>query len=74
MNNGELMALPTFWVRNGLSKTSYYYLKRIGRGPEVISLGTKDMVSPEAEAAWRKAMSENPVRGSLRNLALSVAA
>ena len=73
MNNGELMPLPVFWARNGLSKTSYYYLKRIGRGPEVISLGSKDLVSPEAEAAWRKTMAENPVKGSLRKLAMEAA-
>ena len=74
MNNGELMPLPVFWARNGLSKTAYYYLKKIGRGPAVISLGTKDMVAPEAEAAWRLAMAEDPVKGNLRKLALSAAA
>jgi hypothetical protein len=50
MSNGELMPLPVFSARNGPSKTSYYYLKPIGRAPEVISIGTKDLVSPEAEA------------------------
>jgi hypothetical protein len=73
MNNGELMPLPVFWARNGLSKTSYYYLKRIGRAPEMISIGTKDLVSPSAEEAWRKAMAENPVKGSLRKLATEAA-
>jgi|HubBroStandDraft_3_1064219.scaffolds.fasta_scaffold180834_2 hypothetical protein len=74
MNSGELMSLPVFWARNGLSKTNYYYLKRLGRGPQVISLGTKDMVSPEAEAAWRSAMAESPIKGSLRKHALEVEA
>jgi hypothetical protein len=73
MSNGELMALPVFWARNGLSKTAYYYLKRLGRGPEVISLGTKDMVAPEAETAWRRTMAADPVKGNLRKLALSAA-
>jgi hypothetical protein len=68
------MALPVFWARNGLSKTSYYYLKRIGCAPETISIGSKDLVAPEAEAAWRKAMAENPVKGSLRKLALAAEA
>jgi hypothetical protein len=71
MNSGELMPLPVFWARNGLSKTNYYYLKRMGCGPEVISLGTKDMVSPEAEADWRRSMAKNPVKGSLRSGAFS---
>ena len=74
MASDPLMPLAVFWTRNGLCKTSYYYLKRIGRAPEVISLGTKDMVAPEAEFAWRKAMAEDPIKGSLRKLALGVEA
>jgi hypothetical protein len=74
MSSGELMPLPVFWARNGLSKTNYYYLKRMGRGPKVISLGTKDMVSSESEAAWRSSMAENPITGSLRKHALAVEA
>jgi hypothetical protein len=71
MDTGELMPLPVFWARNGLCKTSFYYIERLGRGPETISLGTKKMVSSDAEAAWRKALVERPLKGSLRRLALA---
>ena len=66
MSDGALMTLPVFWARNGLTKTQFYYLRRIGRAPDVISIGTKDLISPDAEAAWRKEMTSNPLKGSLR--------
>jgi hypothetical protein len=71
MVDGALMAVPTFCERNGLTRVSYHYLKRLGRGPAVIVLGTKEMVSPSAEAAWREEMAQKPLRGSLRKLALA---
>jgi hypothetical protein len=65
MTDGSL-ELQTFWTRNRFGKTSYYYLKRLGRAPQTISIGTKEMVTPEAEAEWRREMAKNPIRGSLR--------
>jgi hypothetical protein len=74
MYTDALMPLPMFLGRNGLCKTNFYYLKRMGRAPETICLGSKVMISPEAEAAWRKQMAENPIKGSLRNHALAMEA
>jgi hypothetical protein len=68
--DGDLMSIQAFLDRNRLGRTSLYYLELMGRGPEVIHLGGKKLVSPEAEAAWRKAMAETPVKGSLRAIAL----
>ena len=73
MSNGKLKELPLFWADNGLSKTQYHYLKRLGRGPKTITIGTKEMVSPEAEEEWRREMAERPVIGNLRKLALATA-
>ncbi len=68
MTDGHLMALPTFWARNALSKTQYYYLRRLRRGPATISIGGKEVVSPAAEEAWRAETAANPVMGPLRKL------
>jgi len=70
MSNGRLKPLPEFWADNGISRTQWHYLKKIGRAPKTIPIGTKEMIAPEAEASWREAMAENPVKGSLRKLAL----
>lgn len=74
MYNGKLKTLPEFWNDNGLSKTQWHYLKKIGRTPKTIPLGTKEMVAPEAEADWRQEMSARPVVGNLRKLALAAEA
>jgi hypothetical protein len=68
MADDKLMSLPTFWERNQLSKVQYYYLKRLGRGPRETVIGTKIAINPVDEAAWREAMVERPVIGSLRKL------
>jgi hypothetical protein len=74
MNDGALIPLPDFWARNCLSKTQYYYLKRLGRGPRVISIGTREVVAPEDEATWRREMLEKPLKGDLRKLVLATEA
>jgi hypothetical protein len=74
MSNGKLKELPLFWADNGLSKTQYYYLKRLGRAPKTIPIGTKELIAPEAEDEWRREMAARPVIGSLRKLALAAAA
>jgi hypothetical protein len=74
MSNGKLKELPLFWADNGLSKTQYYYLERLGRAPKTISIGTKKLVTPEAEDAWRREMEARPIVGNLRKLALAAEA
>jgi hypothetical protein len=74
MSNGKLKTLPEFWADNGLSKTQWHYLKKIGRTPKTIPLGTKEMVDPADELAWRRDMAERPVTGSLRKLAMAAEA
>ena len=73
MNDGALLPLPIFWARNGLTKTQDHYLHRLGRGVEIFWIGSKPMVTPEAEDKWRKEMAANPVKGSLRELVKAAA-
>jgi hypothetical protein len=73
MTNDRLKELSEFWTNNGLSRTQWHYLRKIGRAPRTIVLGSKEMVAPEAEAAWRAEMTEKPLVGSLRKLAAEAA-
>jgi len=70
MNDGALMTLPVFWARNGLCKTQFYHLCRL----RLTYIGSKGMVSPEAEAEWRREMEANPIKGSLRKLVMATEA
>ena len=47
---------------HGISKSFYYKLKKQGRGPAEIKLGSLTMVSSESAARWRRRMEkESPV-------------
>jgi hypothetical protein len=72
--SNRLKPLPEFWADNGLTRTQWHYLKKIRRAPKTIALGTKELVSPEAETEWREDMQARPVVGSLRKLAEAAAA
>lgn len=74
MSSGKLKPIPQFCDDNGVSRTQWFYLKRLKRAPKTIQIGSKEMVSPEAEAEWRREMEERPLVGSLRKLALATAA
>jgi hypothetical protein len=67
--NDPLLTEAEFRERNNISRTSEYYLEVLGRGPDWIYIGTKKVLSLEAEAAWRREMQANPVRGDLRKMA-----
>lgn len=71
MNDGKLMTIPVFCDRNAISKSAYHYLKRLGRSPKEIYIGTKVVISPDAEDEWRREMQANPIkRGQLRKQVL----
>jgi hypothetical protein len=50
MSNGKLKPIPQFCDDNGVSRTQWFYLKRLKRAPKTIQIGSNEMVSPEAEA------------------------
>jgi hypothetical protein len=66
MDYGKLKPLTLFWAQNNISRTQGFYLSAIGRGPKTIAIGSKEMVTSEAEDEWLKAMAEAPIRGSLK--------
>ena len=43
-----------FCRRNGLSRTSYFELRRRGQAPREMRLLSKVLISPEAESDWRR--------------------
>lgn len=45
-----------FCRRWSISRATFYNLKRRGLAPAIMKLGTRTIVSPEAEEAWRLRM------------------
>jgi hypothetical protein len=46
--------IPSFCVSNDISEAYYYKLKREGRGPREIEFDGRIIITPEAEADWRR--------------------
>jgi hypothetical protein len=52
----EAVDVPTFCLLHSISRASLYNLWRNGRGPAVMKVGTRTLISREASAAWRRQM------------------
>jgi hypothetical protein len=51
-----LFSIDQFCADHGICRAFYYKLRRAGRGPVEIKLGTRTMISVESAAAWRHRM------------------
>ena len=51
-NPRALSTVEQFCDDHNISRAFYYKLRKQGRGPAEIKLGTRTMISPESAAAW----------------------
>jgi hypothetical protein len=51
---GDAHTIPSFCESNAISASKYFSLKREGRGPREIDLDGRILITPEAEADWRR--------------------
>jgi hypothetical protein len=51
---GDAHTRPSFCASNQISESLYFKLKRQGRGPREIELDGRIIITPEAEADWRR--------------------
>lgn len=51
---GDLHTIPSFCVSNAISKSMYFSLKRKGLQPREIEIDGRVLITPEAEADWRR--------------------
>ena len=47
--------IESFCEANGISVSHYFVLKRKGKGPREMKAGKRVLITPEEEAAWRRA-------------------
>ena len=62
-------SVAQFCDNNGFGKSSYYYLKIIGRAPKTTRVGRREVIFPQDEAAWRQSIQDDPLPASLRRAA-----
>jgi hypothetical protein len=51
---GDAHTIPSFCKSNAISESEYYKLKRQGKQPREIELDKRVIITPEAEADWRR--------------------
>jgi hypothetical protein len=71
---GGVHNIPSFCLYNDISESKYFSLKRQGRGPREIELDGRIIITPEAEADWRRereaeTMAKRQAAGSARSAA-----
>jgi predicted DNA-binding transcriptional regulator AlpA len=50
----DAMCLGDFCSRHGISRSSYYLLKKAGTAPRLMQVGDRVLISKEAAADWRR--------------------
>jgi hypothetical protein len=59
MNNPDeqdAFSIPEFCLRNRISSALFFKLAREGRGPRVMHVGRRTLITREAAAAWRRTL------------------
>jgi hypothetical protein len=51
-------SIDQFCIDHDICRAFFYKLQRQGRGPAVIKLGSRTVISRESAAAWRRRMAE----------------
>lgn len=55
--------IPQFCDGHNVSRTHFYALLKEGKGPRLMKVGRRSLISAESAAAWRKRMEDetNPI-------------
>ena len=68
MTNKAAQSIDEFCVSHGISRAMFYKILSQGRGPRVMKVGTRTLISEEFAAAWRRQCEEKtPHRGGTTN-------
>ncbi len=50
----DAYSIPEFCKRHGISPSFYFAEAKAGRGPRIMRVGTRVLISKEAAADWRR--------------------
>lgn len=54
----QAFSVAQFCEAHGFTKVLFYKLLKEGRGPRIMKVGSRTLVSTEAAAEWRKSMED----------------
>ena len=59
MDDKDAFSIEEFCRRHGFSQSFYFQESREGRGPRVMRVGARVLISKEAAAEWRRAREQD---------------
>jgi predicted DNA-binding transcriptional regulator AlpA len=62
----DAMSLDEFCSRHGISRSSFYLLKKAGEAPRLMQVGNRVLISREAAADWRREREAAKLKVSTR--------
>jgi len=63
----QCFTVSEFCEAHRISKAGFYELVKNGRGPRLMRIGRKPLVSVEAAAEWRRTMECAPISAPISN-------
>lgn len=51
----DALTIPDFCETNRISVTTYFAIKKAGKGPTEMKVGKRRLISPDAMETWRRA-------------------
>jgi hypothetical protein len=58
MEERDAYSIPVFCQRHDLSRAALYNAWKTGKGPRIMRLGTRVLISKEAAAQWRQELEQ----------------
>ena len=62
VDDRDAQTIPEFCRSHRISKATLNNLKKIGKAPDLIKLGAKNIVTKEASARWRAEREAEPLK------------
>ncbi len=57
----DAQTITQFCRSNGISRQFFYDLRKIGKGPDLMEMGAKKLISKEASKRWRAERERDPL-------------
>jgi predicted DNA-binding transcriptional regulator AlpA len=64
--SSQALSISQFCDRNNLSRSFFYKLKKAQKGPRIMSVGGRQIISPEAERDWRLERERDGAEATVR--------
>ena len=61
----DAYTIPEFCARHSISRATFYNLKKVGKAPRTMELGSAQRITKEAAADWRRELETQAVKAEL---------